>query len=126
MRVVVQRVKKAKVLVKDEIVAQIGEGLLILIGATQDDGDKDVKYLADKCLNLRIFEDQEGKMNLSALETGAEILATACPQCERVLRQATRDGGIPLRVADVVELVADSLSCSVDELAGGEEYPASP
>ena len=45
-----------------------------------------------------------------AVETGAEILVTACPQCERILRQAARSGGILLRVADVLELVADSLS----------------
>jgi heterodisulfide reductase subunit D len=54
-----------------------------------------------------------------AAETGAEILATACPQCERVLRQATRKRGIALRVADVVELVADSLAGSADKTESG-------
>ncbi|MCJ7509087.1 MAG: D-aminoacyl-tRNA deacylase [candidate division Zixibacteria bacterium] len=77
MRAVIQRVNQARVSVEEKIIAQIGKGLLILVGATQGDGEKDIKYLADRCINLRIFEDQEGKMNLSALDVGAELLVVS-------------------------------------------------
>ena len=72
-----QRVKQALVKIEEKVVAQTDKGLLILVGATQGDGDKDVRYLADKCLNLRIFEDQDGKMNLSALDLGAGLLVVS-------------------------------------------------
>lgn len=75
MRVVLQRVREGSVKVEGRIVGQIGTGLVLLIGATIGDGEKEVVYLADKCANLRIFEDAEGKMNLSVMEIGGEILA---------------------------------------------------
>ena len=74
MRVVLQRVSEGTVEVEGEVVGNINRGLVLLIGATKGDSEKDACYLADKCVNLRIFEDTQGKMNLSALETGAEIL----------------------------------------------------
>lgn len=72
-----QRVKQALVKIEEKVVAGIDKGLLILVGTTQGDSDKDVRYLADKCLNLRIFEDQDGKMNLSALDVGAGLLVVS-------------------------------------------------
>lgn len=77
MRAVLQRVNKASVIVEGKIIAQISQGLLILLGATSKDSNEDCKYLADKCLNLRIFEDEQGKMNLSALDIGAELLVVS-------------------------------------------------
>ena len=77
MRAVIQRVNKAEVSVQDKTVAKIGKGLLILVGAACGDADEDARYLADKCANLRIFEDEHGKMNLSALEVGAEVLVVS-------------------------------------------------
>ena len=74
MRIVLQRVNEAKVTVEDEVVGQIQKGLVLLVGAKTGDGEKDVEYLADKCLNLRIFEDSEQKMNLSCLEVKGEAL----------------------------------------------------
>jgi D-tyrosyl-tRNA(Tyr) deacylase len=71
---VLQRVREASVEVEGKIVGTINKGLVLLLGATFGDGEKEADYLADKCVNLRIFEDAQGKMNLSALETGAEIL----------------------------------------------------
>lgn len=74
MRVVLQRVKQAKVTVEGKVVGQIQKGLVLLLGAKTGDTEEDVAYLVEKCVNLRIFEDQEQKMNLSALDVKAEIL----------------------------------------------------
>jgi D-tyrosyl-tRNA(Tyr) deacylase len=74
MLVVLQRVREGKVTVDGKVVGQIGKGLVLLIGAKTKDTEEDVKYLMDKCVNLRIFEDDEGKMNLSALDVNAEVL----------------------------------------------------
>ncbi len=77
MRVVLQRVKEAKVTAEGKVVGQIQQGLVLLVGAKTGDTDEDAKYLADKCVNLRIFEDQEQKMNLSALDVKAEVLVVS-------------------------------------------------
>lgn len=77
MRAVLQRVKQASVEVEDKVIGSIGEGLVLLLGAKKGDQKEDIKYLVEKCLNLRIFEDDNGKMNLSALEVKAEILVVS-------------------------------------------------
>jgi len=74
---VLQRVKEGKVTVEDKVVGQIQQGLVLLVGAKTGDTEEDVNYLADKCVNLRIFEDQKQKMNLSALNVKAEILVVS-------------------------------------------------
>jgi D-aminoacyl-tRNA deacylase len=77
MRVVVQRSKKAKVTVNGEITGQISKGLVLLVGVTHQDTVEDAAFLADKIANLRIFEDDAGKMNLSLLDVGGEILSVS-------------------------------------------------
>lgn len=77
MRVVVQRTREASVTVAGEIVGQIDHGLMLLVGITHEDGEKEVEFVADKIANLRIFEDEEGKMNHSVLETGGQILSVS-------------------------------------------------
>ncbi|WP_342432425.1 D-aminoacyl-tRNA deacylase [Neobacillus sp. FSL H8-0543] len=75
MRVVVQRSKKAKVTVDERIVGQISKGLVLLVGVTHEDTEADAAFLAEKIVNLRIFEDDAGKMNLSLIDVGGEILS---------------------------------------------------
>lgn len=77
MRAVIQRVEQASVSVEGEIKGQIGAGFLVLIGVEEGDGDADFKYIADKVPNLRVFEDEQGKMNRSLLDVGGEVLAVS-------------------------------------------------
>src|SRR5690606_35631682 len=77
MRAVVQRVSQAAVDVGGERVAQIGRGLLVLLGVGQGDTEADARYLADKVAGLRIFADEGGKMNLSVEEIGGEVLVVS-------------------------------------------------
>lgn len=75
MRVVVQRCKDAKVTVNGEVTGEISYGFVLLVGVTHDDTEEDVKYLVEKVAHLRIFEDEEGKMNRSLLDVGGGILS---------------------------------------------------
>ena len=77
MRVVVQRVRSARVSVANDIVGEIGRGLLVFAGFTHDDAEPDLTFMADKIVNLRIFEDPEGKMNDSLLDIGGAILSVS-------------------------------------------------
>ncbi len=77
MRAVVQRVSRAKVTVAEEISGEIGKGLLVLLGVSVRDSEKDALYLVEKVLNLRIFEDAEEKMNLSLLDIKGELLVVS-------------------------------------------------
>lgn len=77
MRCVIQRVSSASVTVDGEIIGEIGAGFMVLVGVCQTDEAKDLKYMAEKIPNLRIFEDDEGKMNRSLLDTGGAILAVS-------------------------------------------------
>jgi D-tyrosyl-tRNA(Tyr) deacylase len=77
MRLVVQRVKQARVEVGGELVGRIREGLLLLLGVKSSDSIEDVEYLVEKVLGLRIFEDHAGKMNLSIMDKGGEILVVS-------------------------------------------------
>lgn len=74
MRLVIQRVKEAKVTVDSKVIGQIALGMLIFVGVAKGDSEKDVEYLIQKAAQLRIFEDREGKMNLSLAEAGGEFL----------------------------------------------------
>lgn len=77
MRACVQRVHKASVNVEEEIVGQIGRGLLVLLGVGQEDEDQDARQMAERICRLRIFEDDEGKMNRSLVDIGGEMLVVS-------------------------------------------------
>ncbi|TFB24903.1 D-tyrosyl-tRNA(Tyr) deacylase [Filobacillus milosensis] len=75
MRAVVQRVTEGSVEVNGDTTGAIDQGLVVLLGVTHDDTDKDIQFLADKISNLRIFEDDQGKMNLSVKDVGGKVLS---------------------------------------------------
>ena len=77
MRAVIQRVKFASVQINNKVVSKINKGLLVFLGVKEDDNEKDVSYLVDKVINLRIFEDQEEKMNLSLKDISGELLVVS-------------------------------------------------
>ncbi len=77
MRVLVQRVKRAGVTVEGRNVSEIGTGLLLLVGVGKDDNVKDIERVAKKVINLRIFEDEQGKMNLNVKQVNGQILSVS-------------------------------------------------
>ncbi|MBN1995106.1 MAG: D-tyrosyl-tRNA(Tyr) deacylase [Anaerolineae bacterium] len=77
MRAILQRVQRGRVTVADKVLGEIGPGYVILLGVTHTDGPDEAKKLAEKTAHLRVFEDSQGKMNLSALDTGAEMLVVS-------------------------------------------------
>lgn len=99
MRAVVQRVTSARVRVDDRVVGEIGAGLVLLAGVEKGDGQEDVKYVAGKVRDLRIFEDSSGKMNLSLPEVQGAVLAvsqfTLCGDSRRGRRPSFDDAESP-------------------------------
>lgn len=77
MRAVVQRVTRSSVAVDDQIVGAISKGLMVLLGVEHGDDEKDMTYMVDKIVNLRIFEDEDGKMNRSLIDEQGELLAVS-------------------------------------------------
>ena len=77
MRAVIQRVRRSSVTVDDRVTGEIGHGLMVLLGVEDKDTEKDLDYMVDKIPNLRIFEDPDGKMNLSLLDVGGELLVVS-------------------------------------------------
>ena len=99
MRAVVQRVSSSRVTVDDKVTGEINEGLLVLLGVTHEDTSKDVDYMIDKVLNLRIFEDENEKMNLSLKDIGGELLVvsqfTLYGDCRKGRRPGFSDAARP-------------------------------
>lgn len=77
MRAVIQRVKASEVKVGDGVIGSIGRGFNLLLGIKEDDTEKDMDYIIQKTVNLRVFEDEEGKMNLSLMDVGGELLVVS-------------------------------------------------
>ncbi len=105
MRAILQRVTRAKVSVDDETVGEIGKGILILLGVSREDTKKEAAYLLEKTLNLRIFEDAEGKMNLSLLDIKGELLVVS----QFTLYGDTRKGRRPSFIEAAMPDIANEL-----------------
>ena len=107
MRAVVQRVQSAKVTVDNEITGSIAQGLAVLVGIHPDDGPEEIRWMSDKLINLRIFEDDEGKMNLSLADIGKEMLIvsqfTLYGDCRKG-RRPGYSGAAPPEVAEPLYL----------------------
>jgi D-tyrosyl-tRNA(Tyr) deacylase len=99
MRAVIQRVSSARVRIDDRVVGQIAKGLLVFAGVEQGDNPDDIKYIAAKVRDLRIFDDGAGKMNLSAGDVGGAVLAvsqfTLCGDCRRGRRPSFDEAAQP-------------------------------
>lgn len=91
MRVVIQRVKKASVTVENKQISAINKGLLILLGIEDTDNDEDIEWICNKIINLRIFDDTEGIMNLSSKDINAQILVVS----QFTLYASTKKGNRP-------------------------------
>ena len=105
MRAVIQRVLAARVRVAGTVVGEIGPGLLALIGVGRDDGPEDVKWLASKIVELRVFEDEAGKMNRALAKTGGSVLAvsqfTLYGDCRRG-RRPSFDAAAPAEAGRII------------------------
>lgn len=113
MRAVVQRVKKAKVTVNGKEAGAIGPGLVVLLGVAVPDTEKDAIYLADKVVNLRIFEDEAGKMNLSLLDTGGAALVvsqfTLLGNCQKGRRPSFVEAAAPEEAENLYEVFVNAV-----------------
>lgn len=124
MRAILQRVRYGNVTVGDEVVGQIGPGYVILVGVTHGDGPAEVKKLAEKTVHLRVFEDEQGKMNLSALDTGAEVLVisqfTLYADARKGRRPSFTDAALPTIAEPLVTQFAAQLQAlGVKKVATG-------
>jgi D-tyrosyl-tRNA(Tyr) deacylase len=113
MRVILQRVSQASVTVEGQVISRIGPGLLILLGVGHGDGEEQAAFLADKIANLRIFEDEAGKTNLSVLDVqGAAIVVsqfTLYADTRKGRRPSFTDAALPEVAAPLVERFVELL-----------------
>jgi len=113
MRAVVQRVSRAQVAVDREIVGEVGRGLLVLLGVTHADTEGDADYLADKIAGLRVFEDENGKMNLDTAAVGGGILVvsqfTLYGDVRRCKRPSFDAAAKPERARELYEYFAERI-----------------
>ncbi|MFH0802369.1 MAG: D-aminoacyl-tRNA deacylase [bacterium] len=113
MRAVIQRVSESRVVIAGRVAGEIGPGLLVLLGVGQGDDETDVAYLADKIVNLRIFKDEDDRMNLSVLETSGEILVvsqfTLFGDCRRGRRPGYSTAALPEEANRLYRLFVESL-----------------
>jgi len=118
LRAVVQRVKFASVEVDGEITGEIGPGLLIFLGVGNNDNQSDADYLINKIVNLRIFEDKEGQMNLSAADLQKDILVvsqfTLFGDCRKGRRPSFFDAAPPDAAEDLYNYFVDEIKNSTD------------
>lgn len=113
MRVVLQRAKRAEVRVDGDVVGKINRGLMLLVGVTHEDTNEDAAYVAEKVANLRIFEDEQDKMNLSLLDVKGQILSvsqfTLYGDCRKGRRPNFMDAAKPDHAETIYEAFNEEL-----------------
>lgn len=123
MRLVIQRVSSASVSIDGAVIGKIGPGLCLLCGFTHGDDERIVEQMAAKCLNLRIFEDGQGKMNLSLSEVKGSVLAvsqfTLYADCKRGRRPSFTDSADPVKAEELYENFVEILKSSGAEVQTG-------
>ncbi len=123
MRALLQRVSRASVTVENNIVGEIGQGLLILLGVGHDDGEAEVKTLVNKIVNMRIFEDAEGKMNRSLLDISGSALVVSQFTLYADIRKGRRpsfvDAAHPTVAEPLVERFKEAIAAYGIAVAGG-------
>jgi D-tyrosyl-tRNA(Tyr) deacylase len=123
MRAVIQRVSRANVTVDGEVAGEIGEGILLLLGVAANDSEDDVRYLVEKTLNLRIFGDEDGKMNRSLLDIDGGLLVvsqfTLYGDTRRGRRPSFIDAAPPEKANELYELYISESRKQVKNVAAG-------
>lgn len=124
MRAVIQRVDRASVSIKSQLYSAIDQGVLLLLGVEKDDTEKDADYILDKTINLRIFEDEQGKMNLSLLDIAGEMMVvsqfTLLGDCVKGRRPSFVRAEEPGRANDLYEYFVRQAAPKVKKLATGK------
>ena len=124
MIAVVQRVKSSHVTVRDSVSGRIGQGLLVLLGVGEKDTEEDAAYLARKIPDLRIFEDSQGKMNLSVRDVHGEMLVvsqfTLLADCRKGRRPSFIEAARPEQAKHLYDMVIDHLKSQGDRVQTGQ------
>jgi D-tyrosyl-tRNA(Tyr) deacylase len=124
MRAVIQRVTSSVVQVGNKVVSSIGPGLLVLLGVSRSDGEKDAEYLSEKIVHLRIFEDDGGKMNRSLFETGGAIMVvsqfTLLGDCRKGRRPSFIEAAAPEQAEKLYEYFVHQLKSRGVPVAKGQ------
>ena len=124
MRAVIQRVDRASVIINSQLFSAIDLGLLVLLGVEKDDSEKDADYILEKTINLRIFEDEQGKMNLSLMDIAGEMMVvsqfTLLGDCVKGRRPSFVRAEEPVRANELYEYFVSQAAPKVKKLATGK------
>lgn len=123
MRAVIQRVDRAAVNINSQLYSSINQGLLVFLGVEKGDSEKDADYILEKTVNLRVFEDKQGKMNLSLIDTGGEMMVvsqfTLLGNCIKGRRPSFTRAEDPVKANNLYEYFVNQASARVKQLATG-------